>query len=60
MFCVFTPPQPSLSSPPLSALYLPAKLEEGFPLPLSKDTSLNDLELQIHKVSGKGRLGGEF
>ncbi|XP_070342021.1 lipopolysaccharide-binding protein-like isoform X2 [Equus asinus] len=28
---------------------LNAKLEEGFPLPLSKDTSLNDLELQIHK-----------
>ncbi|XP_046534003.1 lipopolysaccharide-binding protein-like [Equus quagga] len=39
---------------------LNAKLEEGFPLPLSKDTSLNDLELQIHTVSGKGRLGGEF
>ncbi|XP_014643054.1 PREDICTED: lipopolysaccharide-binding protein-like [Ceratotherium simum simum] len=28
---------------------LSAKLEEGFPLPLSQDTSLTSVELQIHK-----------
>ncbi|XP_054580258.1 lipopolysaccharide-binding protein-like [Eptesicus fuscus] len=29
--------------------FLNAKLEKGFPLPLPRDTYLNDLELQIHK-----------
>nr|XP_036868682.1 lipopolysaccharide-binding protein-like [Manis javanica] len=29
--------------------YLNAKLEVGFPLPLPRDTTLNSLELQIHK-----------
>lgn len=56
---VSTPPtsQCFLSSP-LSAVYLPAKLEKGFPLPLPRDTYLNGLELQIHKVSEKRGLVG--
>ncbi|XP_073736543.1 lipopolysaccharide-binding protein-like isoform X2 [Callorhinus ursinus] len=35
----------------LHTLYtsLNAKLEEGFPLPLPRDTHLNSLELQVHE-----------
>lgn len=52
------PPQPSPPSLCLSALYLPAKLEKGFPLPLPRDTHLNGLELQVHEVSEKWGLSG--
>ena len=53
MFCVFTLP-PSVFCPAhLSAIYLPEKLEEGFPLPLPRNTYLKGLQLQIHKVSEK-------
>ncbi|KAK1337474.1 hypothetical protein QTO34_002103 [Cnephaeus nilssonii] len=38
--------------------FLNAKLEKGFPLPLPRDTYLNGLELQIHKVSEKRGLVG--
>lgn len=53
MFCIFTSPSSPLTSPLLSALYLSAKLEEGIPLPLPRDTYLNSLEFQIHEVSEK-------
>lgn len=59
MSCVPTRPQPSPSNPCLSAVYLPAKLEEGFPLPLPRDTYLNSLELHVHKVSETWGLDGE-
>lgn len=55
---VFTPPQPVVSGPPFSAVCLPAKLKEGFPLPLPKDTFFNSLEIQICEVSEKWGLGG--
>ncbi|XP_047397678.1 lipopolysaccharide-binding protein-like [Sciurus carolinensis] len=32
-----------------SAVYLPAKLQEGFPLLLPRNTSLNSVELQIQE-----------
>lgn len=52
---------PSLPCPAhLSAVCLPAKLEVGFPLPLPRDTTLNSLELQIHKVGEKWGLGGVY
>ncbi|XP_036085704.1 lipopolysaccharide-binding protein [Rousettus aegyptiacus] len=35
-----------------------AKLKEGFPLPLPKDTFFNSLEIQICEVSEKWGLGG--
>lgn len=52
MVCVFTPPNVFCPAH-LLAVYLPAKFEEGFPLPLPRDTYLNSLELQIRKVSEK-------
>lgn len=56
----FPKPEPhllsSLPSSPFSTIYLPAKLQEGFSLPLPNNTFISSLELQIHKVSEKWGL----